>query len=300
MPRQLVDLLLLAAIWGSSFLFMRLGAAAFGPLPLAALRVGLAAAVLLPFALAQGHGGFMRRHWRGLVLLGICNAGLPFALFSYAAVTLPSALLAIFNATVPLWGALIAWAWLGERPGPQRALGLTVGFAGVVWLVLSRHPVTSGLLRHEDHSILLPAAACLLATVFYAGSTLATRRHWPDSPPLAVSAASLGGATLLLALPAAHAWPAATPGVRAWIPAVLLAVLCTALAFVLFFRLIERAGPAYAMSVTYLIPAFTALWAHLWLDEALTPEVAAGGGLILLGTALSNGLLKLPGRRIGA
>lgn len=242
----------------------------------------------------------MGRHWRGLLLLGICNAGLPFALFSYAAVTLPSALLAIFNATVPLWGALIAGAWLGERPGPQRVSGLAVGFAGVVWLVLSRHPVTTGLLRHEDHSILLPAAACLLATVFYAGSTLATRRHWPDSPPLAVSAASLGGATLLLALPAAHAWPAATPGVRAWIPAVLLAVLCTALAFVLFFRLIERAGPAYAMSVTYLIPVFTALWAHLWLDEALTPEVAAGGGLILLGTALSNGLLKLPGRRIGA
>ena len=119
--RDLADLLLLAALWGASFLFMRVSAAEFGPLALAFVRVAGASMLLLPLLWWRGQGAALPRHWRALLVVGLVNSALPFALYALAALVLSTGLMSIFNATSPLWGALIAWIWLHDRPTAARA-----------------------------------------------------------------------------------------------------------------------------------------------------------------------------------
>ncbi|MBX3602740.1 MAG: DMT family transporter [Rubrivivax sp.] len=289
--RDVADLVLLAALWGASFLFMRLGAAEFGPLPLAFVRVAGASALLLPLLWWRGQGGQLLRHWRPLAVVGVLNSALPFSLFALAALVLGIGLMAIFNATAPLWGALIAWLWLAERPSGTRALGLAVGFAGVVALSIGKadlRPDASGL------SPAIGIAACVTATLLYGFAANYARRAAAAVPPLAVATGSQTAAALVLAPLAWWFWPAAAPGARAWVAALLLAVLCTAIAYILYFRLIARVGAARAMSVTFLIPAFAALWGYVFLREVPTPAMVGGCAVILLGTALATGVLRLP------
>ena len=128
------EFLLLAAIWGSSFLFTRLAVVEFGALPTAALRVAIAALFLLPLLLLRGHGPQLRQHWKSVFLVGLLNSGIPFACFAFALLYLTTGLSAILNATVPLFGALVAWLWLKDRPDGSRVLGLVIGIAGVALL----------------------------------------------------------------------------------------------------------------------------------------------------------------------
>ena len=132
--RDLVELIGLAAIWGASFLVMRLGAGEFGPVPLSGVRVALAAAALLPVLAMRGQWAELRQPWRPIAVVGVVGSALPFLAYSYAALSITAGLSSIFNATAPLWGALIAWLWLSDRPGRSRAVGLALGFAGVAWL----------------------------------------------------------------------------------------------------------------------------------------------------------------------
>jgi drug/metabolite transporter (DMT)-like permease len=289
--RNLADLLALAALWGASFLFMRVGAAEFGPLALAFVRVAGASLLLLPLLWGRGQGAALRQHWRPLLVVGLVNSALPFALYALAALVLSTGLMSIFNATSPLWGALIAWVWLHDRPGASRTLGLAIGFAGVAWLSAGKadlRPDASGV------SPALGIAACMAATALYGFGANYTRRAAAEVPPLAVAAGSQLAATVLLAPLAFAAWPASPPGARAWAAAMLLALLCTGLAYILYFRLIARVGPARAISVTFLIPAFAALWGFVFLREVPTAEMLAGCAVILLGTALATGVLRLP------
>lgn len=289
--RDLTDLVVLAALWGASFLFMRLGAGEFGALPLAFVRVAGASALLLPLLWWHGQGGLLRQHWRPLAVIGLLNSALPFTLFALAALVLGIGLMAIFNATAPLWGALIAWLWLAERPGASRAAGLAVGFAGVVALSIGKADLRT------DASGLSPAlgiAACVTATLLYGFAANYAKKAAAAVPPLAVATGSQVVATLALAPLAWWAWPATPPGARAWVAALLLALLCTAIAYILYFRLIARVGTARAMSVTFLIPAFAALWGYLFLGELPTAAMLAGCAVILLGTALATGVLRLP------
>lgn len=289
--RDLGDLVVLAALWGASFLFMRLGAAEFGALPLAFVRVAGASLMLLPLLWWRGQGGALARHWRPLAVIGIVNSALPFSLFALAALVLGIGLMAIFNATAPLWGALIAWLWLADRPGASRAAGLAVGFAGVVALSVGKadlRPDASGL------SPAIGIAACILATMLYGFGANYTKKAAAAVPPLAVAAGSQSVAALVLAPLAWWTWPASPPGARAWVAALLLAVLCTGIAYILYFRLIARVGAARAMSVTFLIPAFAALWGFVFLAEVPTAAMLGGCAVILLGTALATGLLRLP------
>lgn len=289
--RDLADLLVLAALWGASFLFMRVGAAEFGPLALAFVRVAGASLLLLPLLWWRGQATALQRHWRPLLVVGLVNSALPFALYALAALVLSTGLMSIFNATSPLWGALIAWAWLHDRPGAARALGLAIGFSGVAWLSIGKadlRPAASGV------SPALGIAACVAATALYGFGANYTRKAAGSVPPLAVAAGSQLAAALLLAPLAFAAWPATPPGLRAWGAAVLLALLCTGLAYILYFRLIARVGPARAISVTFLIPAFAALWGFVFLREVPTAEMLAGCAVILLGTALATGVLRLP------
>ncbi len=291
--RDLADLLLLGAIWGASFLFMRLGAAEFGPVALAFVRVAGAAALLVPLMLWRQQGGAWRTHGRAIAGIGIINSALPFLLYAVAALALTTALLSVFNATVPIWGALIAWLWLKDRLSASRWLGLAIGVAGVVGLGWGKADFRAG---EHGVSAALGVAACLGATALYGLGANVSRRWLQGVPPLAVAAGSQAAATLVLVVPAALWWPAANPGGKAWAAAIALSVLCTGLAYILFFRLIARTGAATATSVTFLIPAFALLWGFLALGEMPTGTMLAGCAVILLGTALATGLLRLPAR----
>lgn len=288
------ELVALAALWGASFLFMRLGAGEFGPLALSALRTLGATLLLLPLLVSRGELGALRQHWRPIALVGLANSALPFLCFSYAALTLSAGMSSIFNAATPLLGTVFAVLWLKDRLTAPRAAGLAVGFAGVLWLAWDHaHMAPAAGAAHPG----LAVAACIAATVLYGFSASFTKKYLSGVPPMALATGSQVSAAIVLAGPAAWAWPATAPSALAWSSAALLALLCTGVAYVLYFRLIRSAGPSQALTVTYLIPAFAVLWGALFLGEAITPAMVGGCAVILTGTALATGLLKWPARR---
>jgi drug/metabolite transporter (DMT)-like permease len=295
--RSLAELLLLAALWGASFLFMRLGAADFGPVALSAVRVALAALALAPLLSLHRLWPALRRHWRAIAFVGLVNSALPFVAYSYAALSITAGLSSVFNATSPLWAGLIAWLWLRDQPTRARALGLAIGFAGVLWLAWDKASFRSDATGASPGWAIV---ACLAATLCYGFSANFTKRHLAGVPPLAVACGSQMAASVALALPAWWLWPAATPPAGAWLSAGVLGVLCTGVAYLLYFRLIAHVGPARAISVTFLIPLFAVLWGWLLLDERVTPVMAGACAVIVLGTALATGLVapgKLPVQR---
>lgn len=282
---DLFELFALAAIWGASFLFMRLGAHEFGPLVMAALRVTVASLALLPLLAARQGLGELRREWKPLLVIGLLNSAIPFALFSFAALSITAGLSSILNATTPLWGALIAWAWLRQGLSGWRVLGLALGFAGVLFLAWDKasfKPGGSGW----------ALAACLLATFCYGLAANFSKRYTVHIQPMAVATGSQVFAALLLAVPALFYWPEAMPSAKAWMGVLMLGLLCSALAYLLYFRLMSRIGPTNTIAVTFLIPVFAVLWGFLFLGELFTLHMAAGCAIVLLGTALALGLLK--------
>jgi drug/metabolite transporter (DMT)-like permease len=286
-PFDIGELVLLAALWGASFLFMRLGAHEFGPIALAAVRVGLASVMLIPLLASRGLLGDLRTHWRGLLIVGALNSAIPFALFSFAALSITAGLSSIVNATTPLWTAVVAFVWLRQGLTPWRALGLVVGFAGVAFLAWDKASFKPG----ADHTGLWAVLACATATLCYGIAANATKRYLSGVPPLVVATGSQFAAALMLALPAAWLWPAVRPSATAWGAVLALAALCTALAYIMYFRLMSRVGPTNAVSVTFLIPLFAILWGAVFLGEAITAQMVAGGGIVLVGIALALGLV---------
>jgi drug/metabolite transporter (DMT)-like permease len=286
-----IEMLTLAALWGASFLFMRLGAAEFGAVPLTALRVGGAALFLLPLVLLRGQAAALRGHWRPIVCVGAINSALPYSLFALAALGINAGLSSILNATAPLWGVLIGWWWLQERLTPARLLGVFIGFAGVTLLAWDKASFKPG---EHGVSAALAIGACLLATLSYGIAAHTIKRRLAGVPPLAVAAGSQTAAALMLAPAALWLWPSVLPGTTAWASLAALAIVCTAIALVLFFRLIAKLGASRAIAVTFLIPLFGVLWGALFLGEPVTPSLLLGCAVILLGTALTTGVLKLP------
>lgn len=287
-PADVAELLLLGALWGASFLFMRVAAPEFGPLALVLVRVGGAALVLMPLLAWHGHGPVLRRHWRAIAVVGLLNSAVPFALFALAALALGTGLMSVFNATAAIWGALIAWLWLKDRLQPSRWLGLAIGVAGVVALSWGKADLNPGA-----HGVSAAAgiAASLGAAVMYGLTGAVSRRHLAGVPPLAVAAGSQAFATAALLGPALWAWPPVMPSAPAWGAALALALGCTALAYLLYFRLIAHAGVAQAMSVTFLIPLFALAWGWLVLGEQPSAAMLGGCAVILAGTALATGVV---------
>ena len=284
------DFVLLAAIWGSSFLFMRIGTVEFGPLPTAAVRVTIAALFLFPLVCLRGLLPVLKNHWKRIFFIGVLNSGIPFACFSFALLSISTGLSAILNATVPMFGALIAWVWLKDKPTASRILGLVIGFAGVAllaWDQATFKPNAAGVA--PGWAVL----ACLLACICYGISASYTKRYLSGLPPLVTAAGSQIGATLGLALPALWMWPARMPGASAWLALLAVGVVCTGIAYILFFQLIENAGPARALSVTFVVPVFAVLYGVLFLGESVTPWMVGCAAVIVGGTALATGLLKL-------
>jgi drug/metabolite transporter (DMT)-like permease len=283
------ELLLLAAIWGASFLLMRLAAPAFGPFALVEVRVALAGLLLLPLVVlrraAPGKSwgaGSLRARLAVLALVGLFNSALPFVLFSYASLSLAAGYSALLNATTPLWTAVIGRVVLREPVRPLQWCGLLLGAAGVavlVWGKLDLRPGASGW------AIL----ACLAAPASYGIGAHLIRRRAAWVPPLALTSGSQLAAAVLVAPFAAATWPAIQPGPTQWAVAITLAVACTGFAYLLYFRLIGRLGATKAASVTFLIPLFAALWGGALLDEQIGPRMLVGGAIVLAGTALTLG-----------
>ena len=289
-PRLGAEFVFLAAVWGASFLFMRQAVVEFGPLPTAALRVAIAALALLPLMLARGLGPSLRRHWRPVFVCGLLNSGIPFALYAFALLHITTGVSAILNATVPLFGALVAWAWLGHRPGASRSVGLVLGFVGVALLAWDKVAMKGGA---SATWAALAVLACLCATLCYAVAASFTQRFLSGLPPLMTATGSLMGAALGLAVPAALTWPANMPSAKAWGSLVILGVLCTSVAYVLYFRLIEHLGPARALTVTFAGPVVALLYGATLLGESVTPWMLGCGAVVLCGTALATGAIKL-------
>lgn len=289
--RDLTDLLLLAALWGASFLFMRLGAHEFGPVALVFLRVAGASLMLLPWLLWRGEGLALRQHWRPVAVVGLVNSALPFLMFAVASLALTAGLMAVFNATAPMWAALLGWLFWQERLNTSRAAGLGIGLLGVVGLSWGKADLNDNVL---GVSPAIGIAACVVATLLYGLGANLARRQLQGVPPMATAAGSQLVAALALAVPAWWWWPQQTPSASAWLAVALLAFACTGLAYVLYFRLISNVGPTKAISVTFLIPAFAMLWGAVFLHECPTPAMLTGCAVVLLGTALATGMLRWP------
>jgi drug/metabolite transporter (DMT)-like permease len=293
--RDLLELILLAAIWGGSFLFMRVGVPEFGFAALAGLRVIGATLVLMPLVAMRGELPALRTHWRPIFFVGLTNSALPFVLFAFAALSISAGLSSIFNAGAPLFGALIAWLWLNDTLSKPRIVGVIVGFAGVFGLAWSK-----ATLKTDTSSAALAIGACLLATLSYGFSANFAKRCLTGVPPIAVAAGSQLSAAVALLAPTILLWPAHAPSVSGWTHVLLLAVVCTGLAYVMYFRLIANVGPSNAITVTFLVPAFAVVWGAVFLHETLTLQMIIGCAVILSGTALATGLLPRPRRPAGA
>lgn len=284
--RDIVNLLTLGVLWGASFLFVRVAAPEFGPVALIEVRVVMAAIVLLPLVLARKALPEIIANWRAIAIMGMLHYALPFCLFAYSMLTLTGGFSAIINASSPLFAGIVAWKLLGERLTASRIVGLITGFCGVVVLVRDKLVIGSG-------PILLAIAASVLAAFFYGLAAVLAKKQLAGVSPVAVSAGSMAAAALGL-LPASFwLWPESSPASFAWSMAIALGVLCTAVAFLLYFKLIGDVGPTRAITVTFLIPVFAVAFDALLLGESVTRGMMFGGSIVLLGTALSTGLIRL-------
>jgi drug/metabolite transporter (DMT)-like permease len=273
-----VELATLGAIWGASFLFMRVAAADFGSFALVEVRLALGALVLLPF-LWKVRAKLTRSHWLRLTGIAAINSAVPFTLFAWAAQRAPAGIGAITNATAVMFTALVAFLFFGEKITVRRAIALGAGFFGVAVLA-------SG--KAGGNSVLPAALAGTFAALLYGIGGNLVRRYLADVPASAVAASTLVCASIMLAPLAVATWPEAPIPTISWLCASLLGVLCTGIAYLLYYRLIYRIGAPGASTVTYLVPLFGVLWAWIALGEPLTGTMAAAGVLILGGVALSQ------------
>jgi drug/metabolite transporter (DMT)-like permease len=299
-PVNIVQLLILAALWGASFLFIRIGVADFGVAPLMALRVGIGALFLVVVLIIRrplraSIDTLRQRAWP-LAVVGVLNSAAPFCLFAYAELTLSAGVTSVINATTPLWGALVAFAWLKDRLNALRSVGLAIGFAGVLMLVWDQIVAPGAGSAATPATTALAAAAALGATLLYGIAASYTKRHLMGVDALSVATGTMIGATIVLLPFAIAQWPAAPVTLHAWASILGLGIGCTGIAYMLFFHLIAVAGPARAITVTFVIPVFGILWGALFLGERVSAGMLAGCAVILVGTALATGVVKrIPG-----
>lgn len=279
-------LLLLAALWGGSFLFMRMAASVVGPAWMILARVGLAACFLWLVAMWLKKGLQAPRYWRHYLVLGLFNSALPFLLFAYAAQTISASLLSILNATAPMWAAVIARVWLKSELSMSKWLGMGFGLAGVAVLagVESMRLPVGGLWA---------VAASLAATLSYGIATHYTKVA-PNVESFSNAHGSMWAATLIM-IPVALAtpMPAEVPMLPTGLAVLALGVVCSGVAYLIYFRLIADFGGVSALSVTFLVPVFGTLWGAWLLGEPVTWATVGGGLLVLCGTAMVTGFSPL-------
>jgi drug/metabolite transporter (DMT)-like permease len=276
---DLFNLIILAAIWGSSFLFTRIAAPILGPVWLIEIRVLLASLVLLPWLWKLNLINELKQKIVPLFIVGCFNLAAPFLLFAFASLYLSSGFAAILNATTPLVGTVIAFVWLKEKLTFSRLLGLAIGFAGVVILVGWDRMLTSS-------SEFLAIAAGLLASAMYAVTGIYIKLYLSNVSPLTFAIGGQLSAAIAILPLVPFTIPLTFPNQAAIISTIALALLATSLAYILYFRSIKNIGPTKTFTVTYLIPIFAMLLGAIALDEEITRSMIFGCSLILFGTAI--------------
>ena len=279
---NLLILVFLGAMFGASFLYMRVAAPAVGPWTVAFIRVGLAAVVLAVFVGRPGIRA-VARDWRPLLLLGVANNAIPFGMYAFAETVIPASLAAILNAMTPMAMALAAATWLGQSLTARKVAGIAFGVAGVA-TVVGFGPLTL------DGPTLVAIGACLIAVCGYAVGFTYARRRVPHVDPVTISLGQLVGAALILTPGAVLTLPSRAIDLDVAASLVALAVFSTALAWPLLFRLVHAIGPTASSTVTFLAPAFGIAWGAAVLGEPLGPSLLVGAGLILVSVALVAGL----------
>ncbi|MEH0789109.1 DMT family transporter [Vibrio alginolyticus] len=274
-------LLCLAAIWGGSFLFMRVAANTFGPAYLIEFRVTFAAVALLLIAVYLKKKLTLTAHTKHFFIIGLFNSAVPFLLFAYAAQTLNASTLAILNSTAPIWGALVGFVWYRSTLTAKSVLGMLIGIGGVAVLV----GLDTSTIGEEA---MLPIAASLMASFSYGIATNYTKNA-PQVPAFDNAHGSMWAAVIWV-LPLLPFLPMrAEPSHFEWSSVVTLGVVCTGFAYLLYFRLVSDIGPASALTVTFLVPVFGILWGYLVLDEPVGSNTIIGTILVLSGTMLVTG-----------
>ncbi len=283
--RHTIELIFLAAIWGASFIFMRIGSPEFGPILFMAIRTFIASVFLIPLVYIAKKQDSFSGYKLKIFIVGVFNTAIPFVLFAYATLTLSAGITSILNATTPMFGAIVAYLWFKEKLTLSAAIGLFIGFVGVFLLMFDK-------INLQFESVILPTFAAMFASLCYGFSANYTKRYLKGLSSIVLATGSQLSATIVLLPLSLYFLPSTMPSNNAFYSAILLGILCTGVAYIIFFHLIANLGPAKAMSVTYLIPAFGLLWGGLFLNEIISLWMLIGCGFILFGVALATGILK--------
>jgi drug/metabolite transporter (DMT)-like permease len=277
---DLVLLLALSAIWGSSFIFMRYLAPIIGPVATADARMLLAGVALVLFFLATRFKPEWKKNSRHFLVIGLLNSAIPFVLYSVASLVLPAAMEAIFNSMSPMFGAVFAALWMNEKLTARKIVGLILGVGGVVTMS------SLGGLRF-DLETWLAVIACVLAPMCYGLAGVYIRTRAFGAKPMAIAGGSqLFGGLALLPFVAIFPPAASTVDARIALIVIVFALACSGVAYLIYYKLIADIGPTKALTVTFLIPVFAMLWGLVLLHEAVTWSMIIGAAIILVGTYL--------------
>jgi drug/metabolite transporter (DMT)-like permease len=291
-PRDFAGLTLLGALWGVAFLFIRVAVPALGPFLLVGLRVGLAAVVLVLYALAVGRVPKIRSRWRSFLVLGFFNSAVPFSLISAAEIHLTASLAAILNSTTVMFTAMVAAVWMGDALTARKLFGIVLGILGVTVLVGWDPLPLNG-------AVLLAVAAMLVASLSYALGATYAKHSFSGIPPIGMAIGQLTAATALLLPLSVVSVPEQAPSLAVALCVLGLALLSTVMAYLIYFRLIQNVGPTSTTTVTLLVPVFGLLFGVLLLDEPFGLGTLAGLVIILSSVVLITGVSFLPNRKFG-
>jgi drug/metabolite transporter (DMT)-like permease len=281
---NLLRLILLAAIWGGSYAFMRVVAPVLGGIGTMWLRVSLAGLALLVYATVMREDLQMRKWWKHYAFIGVMNSALPFALIAFAMKTLPAGYGAILNALSPFFGALFAAIMLSERLTVLRMAGMVLGITGV-GIIMNLGPIPL------NGATLTAAAASIAATVLYGFISVFTKKYTKGVPNIGIATGALIFPALLATPFGLALVPPVMPPTNVVLALICLALLCTSFANLLYFRLIRDAGPTRAISVTFLIPVFGVAWGVIFFGETLNSGAIVGGIIVMIGVALVLGVI---------
>jgi drug/metabolite transporter (DMT)-like permease len=286
--RHLLMLLALGAIWGASFLFIKVGVRDFEPSTLVLFRVALGALTLLPIAFLTTGLGTLRGSWGALFVMGALNCVAPFWLLSFAETRIDSGLAAVIQAAAPIFTVLLALRFdHSQRVGGLRLVGLVIGFAGVTLLV--------GAQQGGELVAALAVAGCALC---YAAGVLYGGRRLSHLPPVTMALGTMITATLLIAPLGLLQLPSEAPGWKSTASVVALGTVGSGLAYILYFAIVLGAGASRAILITYLVPGMALVYGAIFLDEEVTLVALAGLALVLVGIALGTGGVRLGRRRL--
>lgn len=278
-------LLLLGALWGSSFLFTQIITQDMGPFPMAFMRVAVASAFLLPVLIYKGLFQQWMNHFKWISVGGLFGAGIPFACYAWGLLSISTTLASITNATTPIFAALMVWLIIGNRPTWPQIAGLMVGMVGVGVLVLEKAAVAG---KGVGPTPLAGVLICLMAPVSYGISAAVTKKHLQNVAAITSTTGGVMASSVMLLPFAWWFWPDHAPSALSWMSVLALGILCTGVAYLVYYHLIMKAGTHVAATSTFWIPVFASLYGFVLLDERLTPTMWLGAAIILSGVVLAS------------